>query len=147
MFNKHHSIEVREQISLASAKSLITRPIHSRYKHGQFYSEKNKKYLHYRSSYELLAYQLFESISKIVRYEVESIRIEYFDKIKRHYVPDVLVTYDDDQKELIEIKPKSFLNKSRNILKFEAAKKYAENNNLKFSILTEDSLKRIANVN
>lgn len=117
--------------------------VNKNYKQGSFYSKKNNKDLHYRSSWELQAYKLFEQMSKIISYEVEPFFIEYQDdnNLKRNYVPDMLVVYDDGSKELIEIKPKSLLNEPRNILKFETGRRYAKENDMRFVILTEDDLK------
>jgi len=112
------------------------------YKQGKFYSLKNNRQLHYRSSYELQAYKIFEKDDKVISYENEPFSIRYKDKnnIERGYRPDVLVIYVNGKKDLVEIKPKKFL--QENILKFEIGRKYADENNMNFVIMTEDDLKQ-----
>ena len=118
----------------------------NRYIHGNYYSKKNNKTFYYRSSWELLAYQIFEQMNKVIAYEAEPIIISYFDDNdgKEHsYTPDILVTYDDLSKELIEIKPTKNLTDRKNILKFEAGRKFAQENNAKFLVLTKENLNEL----
>ena len=84
---------------------------------------------------------MLERISKVTSYEVEPIRIpyEYQDLIK-NTVPDLLVTYDDGAKELIEIKPEAFLNGNLTRAKTEAMSGWAMENDITFSIWTEKDL-------
>lgn len=147
----HHSAEERKRISdrmkiahkLGKYKKQY-KNAKSCYKHGFFYSNKNKKDIYYRSSWELRVYEIFERISKILSYEAEPFKIQYNinDSIK-NYVPDILVNYDDGSKELIEIKSSRFLNNPVNILKFEAGRKYAKDNNMKFVIMTKLDINKI----
>lgn len=69
----------------------------------------------------------------------EYIKIPYIDYngVKRNYLPDFIL----NDKELIEIKPLSLINSLENKLKFEAAKKYCEENNLIFKVFTENDFK------
>jgi len=62
----------------------------------------------------------------------EYIKIEYVDCLghNRTYRPDFII-----DNELIEIKPKRLHSSPNNLLKFEAAKKYCENNNLTFNVI------------
>jgi hypothetical protein len=115
-----------------------------RFKQGMFFSNKNNKEIHYRSSWELQVYQILEQISKVKFYESEAMSIEYFDenKKKRGYRPDILITYIDNSKDLIEVKPKSHIALTSNILKFEAGRKYASENNMNFFVITEKQIKK-----
>ena len=63
----------------------------------------------------------------------ESIKIPYidFDGTARTYHPDFIC-----ENTLIEIKPKKLLGTATNKLKFEAGKKFCENNDFQFKILT-----------
>jgi hypothetical protein len=112
------------------------------FKNGSFYSKKNKKNLHYRSSYEQKAYYIFENLNDVLSYEPEPFSIEYVmnDGIKKFYYPDILVIYTDNTKELIEIKPASRLKEHLNILKIRAGKKFAKENNMNFIVMTEKEL-------
>lgn len=108
---------------------------------GYFFSKKNNKKVHYRSSYELVAYELLEQMSKVQSYEVEPFSIQYEWKNSKHRtLPDILVTYTDGEKELIEIKAKWRLEDEREIVKLTAMKHYATQNNLGFSVWMEGRL-------
>lgn len=142
MYNKKHTIETKEKISKSSSEAIKNGTRHrSKYKNGQFFSIKNNKNFWYRSSYELIAFNILENNKSVIKYEVEPIIIPY-DKngINCNYVPDILVEYIDGGKEIIEIKPNIFLNDSINNLKFLAAKKYCDKNGFVFSIWTEKDL-------
>ncbi len=110
-------------------------------KSGHFFSEKNNKNLWYRSSYELIAYKILEQLSKVKFYEVESLCIRYeYQNSKHRTAPDLLVTYIDDTKELIEVKPEWRLEDEQTVIKLEAMENYALDNNWLFSIWSEKQL-------
>lgn len=110
-------------------------------KSGFYYSKKNKKEIHYRSSYELIAYKILEQLSKVASYDNEPFSIKYncFGIIHRT-LPDILVTYTDGARELIEVKPEWKLNDKVTILKFMAMENYCKDNNMNFSIWSESKL-------
>jgi len=109
---------------------------------GSFYSKKNGKTLEYRSSYEWFAYQLLEQMVMVFAYEVEPFTIKYrkgYNKVGR-YTPDILVTYMDGSKQLIEVKPKKKVNDEMVQKKMKAAKRYCKKNGIEFSMWTEDQV-------
>ena len=112
-------------------------------KSGYFYSNKNGKWLHYMSLYELTAYQILECMSKVIEYKVNSVCIKYLwnGGIHRYHI-DLFVFYDDGSKELIEIKPLYKLSDDKVRSKIEAGKKYEEQSGILFSIWTEKELYR-----
>ncbi len=111
-------------------------------KSGYYFSNKNNKDLFYRSSYELVAYELLEQISKVKSYETEPFRIQYeYRESKHHTIPDILITYTDDSKELVEVKPEYKLKDEKEQTKLVAMKNYSEENGIEFSIWTEKELK------
>lgn len=107
---------------------------------GHFDSEKNKRELYFRSSYEKRAFELLEEDDRVVRYEVEPFKIEYVsDKgIKRNYVPDILTYYDDGSVLLIEVKPEVFI-KARDP-KYIAAQHYCRALGYAFVFWSEQQL-------
>jgi hypothetical protein len=113
-----------------------------KYKSGRFYSNKNKKNLYYRSSYELVAFKMFEQMENVECYEPEPFLIYYTgDDNKKHiYIPDILITYKNGTKEIIEVKPERRLKETSNILKLKAGKKYALDHNMTYRIITEKTL-------
>lgn len=115
--------------------------VYNYYKDGYFYSQKSQKELYYRSSYELQAYKILEQLSKVIKYESEPFYIPYkFQERNHHYIPDILVTYNDSSQELIEVMREDLLDEKQRIAKINAAQDYANKNNMKFSIWTEKRL-------
>jgi len=136
--------EEEKQIHSIIATRLYTEGKMKRCGHGKsglYFSKKNKKEVHYRSSYELTAYQILEQLSKVKLYEVEPFSIQYEWKTSIHRtIPDILVTYTDGSKELIEVKPEFKLNFEREALKIDAMRQYAIKNNMDFNVWTEKEL-------
>uniref|UniRef100_A0A6M3IIF1 Nuclease associated modular domain-containing protein n=3 Tax=viral metagenome TaxID=1070528 RepID=A0A6M3IIF1_9ZZZZ len=132
-FTKEHKMRI--------AKSFIGRPIGRPIGlvRGKFWSEKNHTWIHFRSSYENHVFSFLEKMQMVVKYEVEPFIIPYrykYDNVK-NYIPDVLITYKDNSKELVEIKPTNFVDEEINDLKFKAAERYCKKNDIKFSVWTE----------
>jgi hypothetical protein len=141
MFGKTHTKETKNKISKEVSKQIIsgTRK-RSKYKTGYFYSDKNKKNMYYRSSYELIAYGILEQMKVVKKYESEPMMIPYGKESERNYVPDILIEYVDGKKEIIEIKPERLVNEKTNVLKFCSAKEYCRKKGLGFSVWTETKL-------
>ena len=114
-----------------------------KYKSGSYFSIKTHRDHHYRSSYELTALVIFDADPNITYFESESVRIRYtdYDEKERWYIVDFLVSYIDETKKLIEIKPQHMMNDLTNINKFEAAKEYCKDNKInEFLVWTETEL-------
>lgn len=81
----------------------------------------------------------------VVAYASEGLKIPYVSNVRtgrfRNYIPDLLVTYADGRRELIEIKPKKRLSQPKNVKKFAAARDWCLRNNCSFVLLTEVDLK------
>jgi hypothetical protein len=110
------------------------------YKTGYFFSVKNDKELFYQSSYELKAFELLENDNDVVEFKRGGFAIQYLNnaKEKRSYIPDIIVTYKNSLKRILEIKPKKLRND--NILKLEAGLKYCKENGFKYEIWDEEIL-------
>lgn len=115
-----------------------------RAKTGYFYSEKNKRKIFYRSSFELAAYQILEQIPHVIKYDTECLHIPYVINGEKHtYIPDILVTYKDGSQSIIEIKPSWIVEEmdQKLTLKIESAKEYCnQHDNINFILLTEEDL-------
>lgn len=111
-------------------------------KMGYFYSNKNTRYIKYRSNYEKRCYEILENLDVVTSYESEPFRIEYIvEGIKRNYIPDLLVTYLDGTKKLIEVKPISKLYCKDTLIKKLYADNYCKDNNINsYEIWTETIL-------
>ncbi len=106
-----------------------------------FFSKKNNCNLFYRSSYELLAFQILESSIMVKSYKINFPKIKYIFNNKEHrYIVDLFVEYTDGQKQMIEVKANWALKDPRTITKLEAGKRFAEQNGMKWDVWTEKDL-------
>lgn len=142
----------------------------SRYHQGRFRPQNPNKYMGdpqniiFRSGYERKFMGWCDLNSSVIHWGSELITIPYISPLDgnfHRYFPDFIVEVQDNEKStrkiLIEIKPKSqtsppkrrrniktFFEESKtfavNKAKWEAAEKWAKNNNLEFMILTEVEL-------
>lgn len=111
----------------------------------------------FRSSYERKFVYWLES-NEDVKYwgsECVSIPYTYIDNQTHIYYPDYFVEMVNGDKILIEVKPKNQtirpVNESgyawdmwiKNMCKWKAAKKFCEDRNIKFQILTEQTIERL----
>jgi len=121
-------------------------------KSGYFYSRKNDKSIFYRSSNERLAYEKLEEDDNVLKYEGNMFMI--IPLIEGHsYFPDILATYKNGKKLLVEVKPYINLESVGRygghmigtcdplILKIEAAEKFCNKMEWKFQIWTDRCLK------
>lgn len=107
----------------------------------------------YRSGLELQFIHFCENNPKIAKWASEPIAIPYYSRIlkkKQNYYPDYIIENDKGERTIVEIKPYSqtikptensslWLKQSWiiNVDKWTAAKKFADDHNMKFIIVTE----------
>jgi hypothetical protein len=112
--------------------------------HGKdkFYDSPKVGKVSYRSSYELEAYKMLDASDKVKKYEVECVRLKYRDSegARRSYYPDLIITWKDNSREMIEIKPEKLLDHDIVIRKAESGRKYCEENGMTYSFWTEKEL-------
>lgn len=134
-------------------------------KHMQSFNE-SEGAVEYKSSLELNAMRYCDFNKHISKWSVEPFAIKYVKptdgKVHRYYI-DLFIEFSSGDKFIVEIKPKSETKPPRkpskqtqkammnyqkavmtyavNSAKWNAAKKFAKENNLRFLILTEDELK------
>lgn len=124
--------------------------------HKLFESTKNEPII-YRSGLELQFINFCENNPRIIKWASEPIQITYFNRIKQKeasYYPDYIIENYKGERTIVEIKPYNQTVKpssvdSRwlkeawitNVDKWTAAKKFAEDNNMKFIIITEKFFK------
>ena len=108
---------------------------------GYFFSTKLNDNIPYRSSYELAYLKQLESDPLVVGYQYEAVRIPYFFEEQEHTtIPDFLVHYTDGHTELVEVKANWCLNNLDVQARLEAMKKYAEDHDWTFRLVTKDAL-------
>ena len=124
--------------------------------HKLFESTKNEPII-YRSGLELQFINFCENNPRIIKWASEPIQITYFNRIKQKeasYYPDYIIENYKGERTIVEIKPYNqtvkpssvdsrWLKESwiTNVDKWTAAKKFAEDNNMKFIIITEKFFK------
>lgn len=109
------------------------------FKEGYFVSTKNfGKRMHYNSGWELDVYQILEKMDDVIAYEVEPLKIDYiFEGEERTYLPDLVVYFSNETKEIWEVKPSSQTNLAINEAKWLYCAEYCKNRGIKFTIITE----------
>ena len=105
---------------------------------GYFFSTKRNDNIPYRSSYELEYLKQLESDPLVVSYKYEVVRVSL--PTDRITIPDFLVHYSDGHTELVEVKADWCLDRPDVQDKLEAMKKYAEEHNWTFRLVTEKDL-------
>jgi hypothetical protein len=127
---------------------------------GKFYPKNPRKFLgesaYYRSGLELSAFRgFFDPHSSVIEWASENIKIPYYNPHTgpSNYIPDIWARIKEKDGKIyeyiIEIKPsnklvkpktnqkKKFMEWEVNMAKFDAAKKYAIDNGMKWQILTD----------
>jgi hypothetical protein len=111
---------------------------------GKFPSKKLGRMVHWESLLERDAIYQFEYHPKIVKYQEQpSIEI-YYDKEGRphRYFPDFLVTFEDDDELLVEIKHVCDLTSKKAREKYQNIAKRFEEQGRRFRIMTEVDIRR-----
>jgi hypothetical protein len=111
---------------------------------GNFYSAKNRKKMHYRSSWEQEVYQLLEESDDVKGYEVEPLEIPYFHNGEhKNYLPDLRVHFWDSRIEVWEIKPVNQTLLSINEAKWAACGAHCKIRGWNFRIITEVGIAKL----
>ena len=89
---------------------------------GTYVSSKTGATINYRSSWELEYAKLLDADETVTTWKYEPFAIPYeHDGETKQYLPDFLVSYDDESKELVEVKPDRLTYTSINEAKRKAA--------------------------
>lgn len=134
------SEETKRKISIAHKNTFASgnRQISGKFI-GKIWSDKNNKYIYYRSELELIyIVKLENDISvKIYKTDYPHIKYELNNEIFT-YFPDFFI----NEKDIVEINSYTvfYLNKDKKEAKAEAARKYCQENSLTYKILYEDDL-------
>lgn len=132
---KKHKEESKQKIR---EKRIKRPPTKTRFKSGLYFSSKLNREIQYRSGWEMKFYKSLDLDESVLIYDVESIQIQYFYKQYRYYFPDILITYKNGTRKLVEIKPERYLSKKKNIEKFKSAQNYCINHGMIFEVWTEN---------
>ena len=97
----------------------------------------------YKSSYEKKAFIKLDEDDNVLKYEYESLAINYDNPIKNitgSYLIDLIVHYKDGRRKLIEIKPNKWLQDPVVAAKIAAGLDFAIKNNMEFEVWEEIAL-------
>jgi hypothetical protein len=115
-----------------------------KFKEGWHESTKMHRTFRYRSGYEKTVYECLDAMPEIVGYSVEPFRIPYIHEGQEHeYIPDILVIYNNDHKEVWEVKPASQTNLDINRNKWAAASRECAARGWEFMVITEQGINKL----
>lgn len=146
MFGKHHTTETKEKISNTRSQKILDGEYNGWFKKGEYFSEKLGRSVVYRSSWEERVYKHLDIQQDILIFQEEPLRILYKDPASpqhRNYIPDILITFKDGTRKLVEIKPSCFLDAAINQAKFTAAREYCQKRNIIFEVWTENEIQNL----
>jgi hypothetical protein len=116
------------------------------FQEGYFSSAKNRRSMHYNSSWEREVYEVLEKRPDVVKYEVEPLAIEYyFQGETKNYLPDLRVHFSGNYKEIWEIKPISQTGMAVNKAKWESCAEYCKKRGWDFKVITEVGIAKMKN--
>lgn len=116
------------------------------FQEGYFSSAKNRRSMHYNSSWERDVYEILEKRIDVLKYEVEPLSIEYhFNGDTKNYLPDLRVHFSGNYKEIWEIKPSTQTDMGINKAKWEACAEYCKKRGWDFKVITEVGIERMRN--
>jgi hypothetical protein len=134
--SKHHAEAIRTG-KMQLPDSNWSRP-------SRFWSEKNQKEFYCRSQLELGFVKCLEQMSMVSSFEMEAVTIPYmWEGAEHNYVPDILVTYVDGSRELIEVKPERRQEDERVMVKTAAAVQWCQAREIRFSLRGYDELTKM----
>lgn len=144
MYGKNHSIKTKEQISETRTIKILNGDYNRWFCKGVYHSCKLNKDIHYKSSWEKCALQFLDLEPTIFIFIYEPFSIAYYyNNNKRHYIPDLLITYKDGKQKLIEIKPSYYIDAEINQAKFKAAQEYCDSKGILFEVWTEKTINNL----
>ena len=85
---------------------------------------------------------LLEFDSNVKYFESQAVEINYLYKGRKYcYYPDFRIITADNHVRIVEVKPRSFLQKEENLRKFQAGKMYCEERGWEFIVVTEENIR------
>ncbi len=126
--------------SLAVSKKFNNKDINKHHESGHINTMKSGR-IFVRSSWEKAFAKFLDNLDIVERFSLEEFTVLYYiDSQKRYSRIDFLVHFDNGCVAMFEIKPKSLLKYNNNMYKIRGYRKYCEENNIKFSLITEKLL-------
>jgi len=129
------TISLKKQRKINTSKLSLT---------GGIFSVKLNDIIEFESSLERDFIYIAEYDNQVIKYMEQPLKIWYYhDNIKKCYVPDFWVEYNNGKKEIVEIKYKDDIEKPSEelFIKLLQADKFCKANNLDFKVLTENEIR------
>ncbi|MDQ1146593.1 hypothetical protein QE429_003420 [Bacillus sp. SORGH_AS 510] len=129
-FEHRESIQIIEEVGVNQKQKAVEQGYPKKIK----FTKANRERL-CRSPLEELVFKELENDSRVISFDIEPIKIPYLFKGKhRNYIPDVLIEYRGGKRVLMEIKLSGDIQAPMNQAKFRAAKEYAKEHGMTFTI-------------
>jgi len=148
--NIRMSREVREKMSAVMTAKIMSGEYASWFCRGKHNSTKMLQQFIFRSSWEECCLIYFDNDPDVISFYVEHVKVPYdlFDdklgvNIKHNYIIDFFVEYADGTQKLIEVKPLCFVSYEINQVKFAAARKYCQENDIIFEVWSDEKINTI----
>jgi hypothetical protein len=109
-----------------------------KFREGWYESSKMKKRFYYRSGWEETVFECLDLHTEVFAFDAEPFKIPYlYNGLPHEYIPDLLVTFMDQHKEIWEVKPANQTMLEQNHCKWKAAAEVCKSRGWKFIIQTE----------
>lgn len=106
-------------------------------KKGTHLSTKTGREHFFRSSWEEAVMRHLDNSAEVKTWDYECVRIPYvYNEHKRWYVPDFVVSFNDNRKEVWEVKPEQFLQTERVMNTIAAGKEHCREHGMSYVVLT-----------
>lgn len=113
---------------------------------GVIYSNKINRNVEYESQLELFFIKKLNKFNKITWFVEQPFKIGYFDDKKKYYYPDFFVIINNYYPVVVEIKPRTKMFLKRNLLKYNALRRFCKRHNYGYLIIENNiSINKFAN--
>jgi len=144
---RKRSAESRAKMSEAAARRGLQQPRANPFagtKGEWVLSEKADQEVYIRSSYEKRLLRALDLHPEVVELEVEPFSIPYeYAGVRYQYIPDFLISFVGDIKELWEVKPARFLSDPKNQAKIAALNAFASDHGMNAAVVTLADIERL----
>lgn len=109
---------------------------------GYFPSKKCGKMINYESLLERDYIHILEFDFEVEHFVSQPLYIPYVYKGVAHkYYPDFKVVTCDNRVIIVEVKPKKYLNKEENLVKYEVGRMFCKENDWEYLVVSEDQIR------
>ena len=112
---------------------------------GVFHSTKSSKPIRYKSRLELMVCRYLDDNPRVATYYYEAVKLPYVvsldgKALRRNYLPDFIIQFTDNTREMWEVKPLRETTNPINVGKFKSGYAFCKKYGIQFRILTESTI-------